>query len=157
MPTVEPQRNEDKLKFRYRKASKIILLITLLYTLWVSFLIIGVYYLGIGYKAVVLTLDQWIISSIILFTLFLILELIFLVHHTVIKKKRIESEKPKPIYIKGKRLRIYTLPEGSKGGIFSKTYVKIDENNVLNLRYQMILPYDLWGKKENPGCWRSSH
>ena len=148
MPTVEQQRDEDKLKFRYSKVSKIILLITIIYTLWVSSLIIGVYYLGIGYKVAVLTMDQWIISSIVIFTFFLVLELIFLLHHYNTKKKRIESEKPKPMLIKGKRLHIYTIPEGSKGGIFSKTYVKIDENNVLNLRYQMILPNELWGKKE---------
>jgi hypothetical protein len=64
----------------------------------------------------------------------------------MVKRKRIASEKPKSLYLRGKKLHVYTLPEGSKGGVFSKTYVKIDEENILTLRYQMIMPEELWGE-----------
>ena len=67
--------------------------------------------------------------------------------YPTIKKKKIEKEKSKPIFYKGKRIHTYTLPIGSKGGLFSKTYVRIDEKNILNLRFQMISPNDLWQKK----------
>jgi hypothetical protein len=53
-----------------------------------------------------------------------------------------------PDYIHGKRLYIYTNPSDSKGGIYSKTYIKIDENNVLRIRNLMIPPDELWNKKE---------
>jgi hypothetical protein len=36
----------------------------------------------------------------------------------------------------------------AKGGIFSKTYIIIDEDRVLNIRYQMIPPNDLWGQQQ---------
>ena len=59
-----------------------------------------------------------------------------------------EKEETKPLYYKGKKLHAYTFPVDSKGGIFSKTHIKIDENNILNLRIQMIPPKELWERKE---------
>ena len=147
MSAVEKNTDEDILKVRYLKTSKIILILAVIYALWITILIISVYFLGI-YKLAFLTMDQWIISSIILLGVFVGLDVIFILHHYMIKRKRIESEKPKPIYYKGKKLHLYTLPADSKGGIFSKTYVKIDGDNILNLRFQMIPPYEMRGKKQ---------
>lgn len=147
MSAVEKNTDEDILKVRYLKTSKIILILAVIYALWITILIISVYFLGI-YKLAFLTMDQWIISSIILLGVFVGLDVIFILHHYMIKRKRIESEKPKPLYYKGKKLHLYTLPADSKGGIFSKTYVKIDGDNILNLRFQMIPPYEMRGKKE---------
>jgi hypothetical protein len=148
MPTVENERYEDKLKVRYLKISKIIILLAVIYLIWTVFHIISVYFLGFGNKWAALTMDQWIISSIILFSICIGLVLLFILHYYIIKKIRIEREKPKPIFYKGKRLYIHTLPDGSKGGIFSKTFVKIDEDKILSLRFQMIPPINLWGKTE---------
>ncbi len=147
MSAVEKNTDEDILKIRYLKTSKIILILAVIYALWITILIISVYFLGI-YKLAFLTMDQWIISSIILLGVFVGLNVIFILHHYMVKRKRIESEKPKPPYYKGKKLHMYTLPADSKGGIFSKTYVKIDGDNILNLRFQMIPPYEMWGKKQ---------
>jgi hypothetical protein len=93
-------------------------------------------------------MDQWILSSIILYSIFIGLVLLFVLHYFIVKKRQIEREKPKPLFFKGKRLHTYTLPDNSKGGIFSKTFVKIDNDSILSLRYQMIQPRDLWSKKE---------
>lgn len=147
MLTVEKNMDEDILKIRYLKMSKIILILAVIYSLWITFLIMSVYFLGI-YKLAFLTMDQWVISSVILLGVFVGLEIIFILHHYMVKRKRIESEKPKPLYYKGKKLHMYTLPADSKGGIYSKTYVKIDGDNILNLRFQMIPPYEMWGKKQ---------
>ena len=147
MPAVEKNLDEDILKVRYLRASKIMIILAVIYSLWITFLIMGVYFLGI-YKLAFLTMDQWIISGIILLGVFVGLNVIFILHHYMVKRKRIESEKPKPLSFKGKKLHIYTLPTNSKGGIYSKTFVKIDGDNILNFRIQMISPYELWGKKE---------
>ncbi|EMR74767.1 hypothetical protein MBGDF03_01214 [Thermoplasmatales archaeon SCGC AB-540-F20] len=147
MPAVEKNLDEDILKVRYLRASKIMIILAVIYSLWITFLIMGVYFLGI-YKLALLTMDQWIISGIILLGVFVGLNVIFILHHYMVKRKRIESEKPKPLSFKGKKLHIYTLPTNSKGGIYSKTFVKIDGDNILNFRIQMISPYELWGKKE---------
>ena len=148
MPTVEVERDEDKLKVRYLKMSKILVLLAVIYLIWTVFNIISVYFLEFGNKWSALTMDQWILSSIIFFSICIGLVLLFILHHYIIKKRRIESEKPKPVFYKGKRLYIHTLPDRSKGGIFSKTFVKIDEDTILSLRFQMIPPINLWGKTE---------
>ena len=148
MPAVEKNMDEDILKIRYLKISKIILILAVIYSLWITFLIMSVYFLGLGNKWALVTMDQWVISSVILLGVFIGLEIIFILHHYMVKRKRIESEKPKPPYYKGKKLHIYTLPADSTGGIYSKTYVKIDGDNILNLRFQMIPPYEMWGKKQ---------
>ena len=64
------------------------------------------------------------------------------------KKKRMEKGKIEPEYINGKRVHVLTFPHGKEGGIFSKTYIQIDEDNVLRLRTLLIPPDELWGKKE---------
>ncbi len=147
MTAEEKKLDENILKTRYLRISKIMLLLAIFYTIWITIIVISVYFLGI-YKLALLTMDQWIISGIGLIGVFVILDLLFILHHYIVKKRRIESEKPKPLMFKGKKLHIYTLPMNSKGGIFSKTYIQIDENNILNLRFQMIQPNDLWGRKE---------
>ena len=141
---------EDKdiiLGNRYRKWSKAILLIAVIYFIWTVFVIISIYFLEMGYRWALLSIVEWIYLGCFLIGFFIALELIFFIHYRSAKKIRWEEEKPQPLFYKGKRLHIYTHPEGSKGGIFSKTHVKIDENNILNLRTQMILPDGLWGKK----------
>ena len=143
MPTVEVERDEDKLKVRYLKISKIIVLLAVIYLIWTVFNIISVYFLEFGNKWSALTMDQWILSSIIFFSICIGLVLLFVLHHYIIKKRRIESEKPKPVLYKGKRLYTYTLPDRPKGGIFSKTFVKIDDGTTLVLRFQMIPPINL--------------
>ena len=148
MPAKEKNLDENVLKVRYLRISKIMIILAVIYSLWIIFIMVSVYFLGFGNKWALLTMDQWIISGIILLGFFVGLNVIFILHHSLVKRKRIESEKPKPLSFKGKKLHIYTLPANSKGGIYSKTFVKIDGDSILNLRYQMISPYELWGKKE---------
>jgi hypothetical protein len=52
------------------------------------------------------------------------------------------------LYIQGKQVHNYTVPLDAKGGIFSKTFILIDEDSILNVRYQMIPSDDLWGNKQ---------
>jgi len=146
MPTVEVKRDEDKLKARYLEISKIIALLAVIYLIWTVFHIISVYFLGFGNRWAALTMDQWVLSSIIFLSICISLVLLFVLHHYIVKKRRIENEKPKPAFYRGKRLYTHTLPDKSKGGIFSKTFVKIDDGTTLVLRFQMIPPINLWGK-----------
>ena len=148
MSTVETTRDEDKLKVRYLKLLKIILLLSIIYLIWTVFHIISVYFLGFGNNWAAFTMDQWILSSIILYSIFIGLVLLFVLHYFIVKKRRIEREKPKPLFFKGKKLYIYTVSQESKGGIFSKTFINIDKDSVLSLRFQMIPPNNLWGKTE---------
>ena len=147
MAAEEQIPNEEHLKSRYRKVSKIFFLIAIIYCLWIAVLIMGAYFLGLGSKWAVLTLEQWITTAIGLLIGIIALEFIFILHYTISYRKKQRREKPQPVTMQGKQVHSLTLPIGAKGGIFSKTYIMIDEARVLHLRYQMIQPTDLWTKK----------
>ena len=149
MTTEEPIWDEEKLKRRYLKASKLLFLFTILYSLWVALVIMGAYFLQLENKWAVFTIGQWILSAIILISVVIAIEIFFLLHNTLLRKKQVQAEQPQqPVYLKGKQVNSYTIPQGAKGGIFSRTFIMIDETRVLNLRYQMIPPNDLWKQKQ---------
>ena len=139
---------ENKFSKKYSKLSKIFLVITILFIVWIAVIILGIIF-EFGPTWTLLTLDSWIYALSTLIAIFVILDLIFYLHFITLQKKRFQKEKPKPIFHEGKRLYIYTHPKGAEGGIFSKTYVKIDENSILRIRTLMIPPNELWIKKEN--------
>ncbi len=138
---------EDKLRSRYSKLSKILLIVTILFSFWIVFVALANIILKFEPTWAVLTLDSWIYVWCIVVGFFILFILVFFFHYSSVKKKRVEQEKPKPEFIDGKRLHIYTDPKGCEGGIFSKTYIKIDDNNILRLRTLMIPPNELWEKK----------
>lgn len=138
---------EEKLRRRYSLLSKLFILLTVLLVSWVVIVIFSVYILRYGYNWALLPLNDWILLVSILFLIFIVLELIFYFHYSSVKNKIVELEKPKPEFINGKRVHVYTYPEGVEGGIFSKTYVGIDEHNVLRLRTLMVPPDELWSQK----------
>jgi len=149
MTTEEPIWDEEKLKRRYLKASKLLFLFTILYSLWVALVIMGAYFLQLENKWAVFTIGQWILSAIILISVVIAIEIFFLLHNTLLRKKQVQAEQPQqPVYLQGKQVNSYTIPQGAKGGIFSRTFIMIDETRVLNLRYQMIPPNDLWKQKQ---------
>ncbi len=48
----------------------------------------------------------------------------------------------------GKRVYDFTVPKDVKGGLFSKTYIALDEETVLRVRHQIVPSKTLWDKKE---------
>ena len=137
---------EDKLRRRYSLLSKIFIIIGLLFTIFIIIVFLGIHSLGYGYNWALISLDQWIIALCALFGFFVILELLFFFHFSFAKSKRADAEKPKQEFLDGKRVFVFTFPKGKEGGIFSKTYIEIDNNRVLRLRSLMIPPEELWGK-----------
>jgi hypothetical protein len=139
---------EDKLRGRYSLLSKLFLFIALLFIICVVFVFIGITFLEYGHNWALFSLEGWIITLCLLLLFFILLELIFYYNFSSVRRKRIELETPKSEFINGKRVYVFTHPKGKEGGIFSKTYIEIDEHSVLRLRSLMILPEELWSKKE---------
>ena len=150
MAAIEPTGNDEKLKRRYLRISKLILLFAVIYLLWIAIVILGTFQLALGVSWTTFTVEQWVLSAIALFVVFIIIELLFFVRLSMmtLKKKQKQEGTTTKQFIKGKRVHTFTLPLGAKGGIFSKTYIKINDSSVLNLRYQITAPHELWGKKE---------
>jgi hypothetical protein len=139
---------EDQLRSRYSLLSKLFIIIAILFTIFIIIVFLGITFLGYGYNWAGLSLDGWIIVLCTIFVILIILELIFFIHFSSARTKRIDVEKPKTEFINGKRVFVFTFPKGKEGGIFSKTYIEIDNTSVLRLRSLMIPPEELWGKKE---------
>ena len=147
MTPTEPIWDEEKEKQQLLKASKFLFLCTIIYSLWTAFLIMSVYFLQFENKWAVLTIEQWILTAIVFISIAIVLEIILLFYYTLSRKKHIPPEK-QLTFLEGKQVHNYTIPVKAKGGIFSKTYILIDEERILNLRYQMIPSKDLWEQKE---------
>jgi len=149
MNPTEPIWDEEKQKQRLLKTAKIFFLFIIIYSLWIALLSISVYFLQLEKKWAILTLEQWILSAIVLIIIAIGLEIILIIYFILLQKKQLQLKKQQqPIFLQGKLVQNYTIPINAKGGIFSKTYILIDENRILNLRYQMIPPSDLWEEKQ---------
>jgi uncharacterized membrane protein YcjF (UPF0283 family) len=150
MAMVEPGLDEATRQKRYLRISKLILLFAVIYSLWIAMVIIGTFQLALGVSWAAFTLEQWVLSAIVLFALFIIIEIFFVIRLSLKRtQKRITRKVITPAqFIKGRQVHTFTLPFDAKGGIFSKTYIAIDDSSVLNLRYQITAPNELWGKQQ---------
>lgn len=139
---------EDKLRIRYSRLTKILIVFVMLFIIWVLIVTLGIAVLEMSPNWAFLTLDGWLYVWSVVIVVFIVLELVFYFHYKSVGKTSVEFEEAKPEFVHGKRLYVYSHPKGVEGGIYSKTYITIDENSVLRLRTLMIPPVELWIKKD---------
>ena len=109
----------------------------------------GIYIWDNPYDWALFSFSQWaILLSVVLF-ISIVLNLILYYKFDLFQNKLKILNMPKPEFIDGKRVHTLTFPQGSEGGIFSKTYIPLDGHNIIRVRIQMIKPHELWDKKEN--------
>ena len=138
----------NKLVVMYPMLSKLFLITSILFIIWILFVAMGAFILEMGPNWALLNLENWITAWCVLTVIFIILEVVFYFQYTSKVDKKLELDKPGPEFLHDKRVYVYTYPIDSEGGIFSKTYISIDETSVLRLRGLMIPQQKLWGKKE---------
>jgi hypothetical protein len=146
---VQSQRSPIGAKLKRLTKSPHVLMVTIaiIVTLWISLVIIGIYFFGRANNWAGLSMDHWVLVGISLIILFIIITIVTNILPIFKARQKIYREKQKPIFYQGKRLHEYTFPPHSEGGIFSRTYISIDDKNILNFRYQMISSDQLWPKK----------
>ena len=144
----ELREKEEKLRCRYSKLSIILFFVSLILVIWVVIVFLGATIWDYGHNWALISVDAWMYALSIFLLFAILLDLFLYSRFLKTVKKRVELEKPKPEYINGKRVNIFTHPIGKEGGIFSKTYIEIDKHNILRLRSLMVAPEDLWSKKE---------
>jgi len=137
---------DNKLVIKYHMLSKIFIIISILFIVWISIVALGIFILELEPNWAFLNLENWIIAWCVMTVIFIMLEIIFYVQYTSKMNKIVESNESE--FVHGKRLYVYTHPAGTEGGIFSKTYISIDENSVLRLREVIISPNEIWSEKE---------
>lgn len=146
--TVETTKdNHSQLGQRYKKISLVLFIIGFVYLLWLVIEIAAVSFLNLGFRWSLLSVEEWFYSGWIVFLGLIMIELILFAHYY--KTRQTLSEAPvTPLFFKGHRLHVFTYPQSAQGGIFSKTHVKIDEDNIVNVRVQLADPEELWGQSE---------
>ncbi len=140
---AELRNEEKKLGIKYPKFMKTFFLLTILFIIIVAIVFIGIFVFGAGYNWALISIDAWLILINVIIIIFILLNIYFYLQFTSLQKKRKEIERPKPEYINGKRVFIFTFPTGMEGGIFSKTYIEIDKHSILRLRTLIIPPNEL--------------
>jgi len=135
---------EEKLRKRYSFLLKTFVLISVLLVIWAGVVFIAAWLLGYGYNWALFSVSDWVLIILSIIVVFIIVELIVFLHYRSVKNR---VEKPKEEYISGRKVHVFTYPLGMEGGIFSKTYIEIDDKNILRLRTLMIPPEEVWGIK----------
>jgi hypothetical protein len=139
--------NEEEQNSRYFNFLLIFITVSLLLLVWIIIVVAGIIIFEFDPKWALLSLDTWIYTAGVFILFFIFLELMLYFGYNN-GNNIIEEEKPNQKNIYDKKLYVYTYPKEAKGGIFSKTYILINENSVLNLRCLMISPGKLWDEKE---------
>jgi len=151
MSEQQPQENlleiENKIRIKYSRLSKLVLILGLIFILWAAIVFSGVIFWGYSYDWAVFDLDFWLLVVSIILVVLIVLVLALYLRFSSVKTKQQFIKQPEPEFIDGKRIHVFTHPEDVEGGIFSKTLIEIDAHNVLRLRSLMISPGELWFKK----------
>jgi hypothetical protein len=135
--------SEGRISARYRWFFKYFFLISILLIILVVVAAVGIVYLGLGTNWFLFNFEGWIFGVLVVIGIFVFLEILFFLHFFLFRRKRIRLEQPQPEYIDGKIIIDITFPKGIDGGVFSKTYIEIDNNSILRLRNLMIPPDEL--------------
>jgi hypothetical protein len=146
---VESPSSVELVRKKYLTLTKLFLMVTILFLLWVVVVGLGIGILKLGPSWAVLSLETWIYIWCALIAVFIVCELLFYALYS--SKARMVPEEPpaEAEYLHGKRVYVFTFPPGVQGGIFSKTYITIDQQTVLRLRTLMVPPGEAWRKTNN--------
>ncbi|MBN2603019.1 MAG: hypothetical protein JXA91_02670 [Candidatus Thermoplasmatota archaeon] len=133
----------------YLMLSKIFALISFLILFIVIIIAIGTIALGLDPNWAILTFESWAIIWCVLTAVFIFVDIFLYIKIRHKGEIITERKQQKEEILHGKKIFVYTHPENAEGGIFSKTYIPIDENSVLRLRELIVTAKELWGNKEN--------
>ncbi len=150
---IKPKKQEnytelEHMNNKYSLLTKIIFIIGMIVVLWAGIVFSGILFWGYAYDWALIILDAWLLIDSIIISILIITELALYFRYGNVKDKNVQIEKSKPEFISGKKVNIFTYPKGIEGGVFSKTYVELDNHNILRLRALMVHPGELWTNKE---------
>lgn len=120
--------------------------------MWIVIVLSGVSILDFDPDWTGLSLSLWLLIISVLFGIFIIIDILMYSSPSLFVKGDIQefSANFSDEYLDDMKVFQYTFPKNRTGGIFSKTYVKIDDSTLLRIRNQMIPAESLWpeGMKE---------
>jgi len=148
----QPMDREEVFKFKAKKWTRIILIIALLYLIWMVIVFSTIFVLGFSYTWSILTFDTWIMIGIVLYSILITMELVIILYYFYLKReKKLKAPIFEEVEEKEKNIITYTYPKDVEGGVFSSSYVDVDENTTLRLRTLLVRACILCGKRIE--CW----
>lgn len=131
---------------------KLFLILAVIFCMLIFIVFSGQIFLEYSSTWTGLSLSMWLLLISIIFGIFIIIDIILYAYPKPIIYSEITSEN-QPISSlvevkNGKQIYEFTFPKDVKGGLFSKTFISIDENTVLRLRHQIISEEQLWKKEK---------
>jgi hypothetical protein len=137
------KKDEYKTLIKFKIISRLFIFLSIILFLWAIIVAAGVIINDMDPFWAYLSLENWVLLSIILIIIFAIIEIIYYIYTIKYSDKIIEFEEVEPETIHGKKVYIYTNPKNAKGGVFSRTYIQICNDSVLRIRNQIIPPEEL--------------
>ena len=127
---------------------KLFLVLAIVFFMWIVVVISGPVILGWSSTWAGLSISLWILIISVLIGLFIILDIILYLRPIPVGNESFFQDASTSEISTGLNVHNYTFPSEAQGGLFSKTYVKIDDANVLRIRNQMVSSEQLWKKKK---------
>lgn len=131
---------------------KLFLILAVVFSMWIVLVLSGQLFLQYDHAWTGLPLSFWLVLISLLFGVFIIIDIFIYAKPTFFFTTTTSIEQPQittPFEVKhGKQIYEYTSPKKAKGGLFSKTYIPIDDTTVIRVRHQIISENKLWGKNE---------
>ncbi len=136
--------SENDTRYQFKRWTKILLIIYFVIILWVLVVAAGTYTLNLGYSWAALPFELWMYSLSAVIAFFIFLQIILVLRYKIIEKKQKESAAPKPEYYDGYKIVTYTCPKQADAGFFGRTYIRINDKQLLRLRTLIIPADELW-------------
>jgi hypothetical protein len=130
---------------------KLFLIISIILIMWIVIVLSGVSILDFEPDWAGLSVSLWLLVISLLFAVFIIIDILMYVSPSLFVKGNIQdfSIDDSEEYLDGMKVVQYTFPRNESGGIFSKTYIKLNDNTLLRIRNQMIPAESLWPEEYN--------
>ena len=129
------------LKNEYYKWFEIFFVIAFLFFILVISIFIGTIASDIEIDWAIFSMTDWAYAGCATVAFFIILDIIFYGRIFSSSKTKTGKNKSRRELINGKKVYTFTHPKEIKWGPFSKTYIQIDEDHILNIRFP-INPYE---------------
>ena len=128
---------------------KLFLIITVIFIMWIVILISGPLFGVLDPDWAGLSSSLWVLLISVLIGAFIVIDIILYATPMINKNETMFSpvqtvEFPEIEKRDGKTVYDYTYPGSTQGGVFSKTYVQVDDQTVIRIRNQMITKEQLW-------------
>ena len=149
MHAEESSKPQSKLINSLILLPKLFLILTVIFIMWIVILLSGPLFGVLEPDWAGISSSIWMIIISGLIGIFIVIDIVLYATPMITKNQSMFSQTPTVEFPEiekrnGKTVYEYTYPSGKLGGVFSKTYITIDDETIIRVRNQMISKEQLW-------------